>query len=88
MLDAIHYTEAREKLDEIMTAVCKNSDAVVVTRTNNPPAVIMSLAKYNSLLETLEILSDNDTVRQLARSVEDLRHGRVVEVENLDEVFE
>ena len=77
MLDAIHYTEAREKLDAIMTAVCENDDAVVVTRSNEPPVVIMSLAEYNSLQETAYLLRSPANAERLLSGMRAMDEGRV-----------
>lgn len=81
--------QAEGRLSEVLEKVQQGKGkAVALTENGTPAAVLLSYETFVGLLETLEILADNDTVRQLARSVDDLRHGRVVEVENLDEVFE
>ena len=76
------------RLPEMLETIRGRGKAVAITRDGEPAAVLLSYDTFAGLLETMEILADNDTVRQLARSVEDLRRGRVVEVENIDEAFE
>ena len=76
------------RLPAMLETIQGRGKAVAITKDGAPAAVLLSYDTFAGLLETMEILSDNDTVRQLARSVEDLRQGRVVEVRNLDEAFE
>ena len=76
------------RLPEMVEQVRGAGKAVALTENGEPTAVLLSYDTFAGLLETMEILADNDTVRQLALAVDDLRHGRVVEVENLDEAFE
>lgn len=85
MPDAIHYTEAQEKLDAIMTAVCENSDAVIVTRNNNPPVVIMSLAEYNSLQETAYLLRSPANAERLLSSMKAIEEGKVKQHDLIDD---
>lgn len=81
--------QAEGRLSEVLEKVQQGKGkAVALTENGTPAAVLLSYETFVGLLETLEILADNDTVRQLARSVDDLHHGRVVEVENIDEAFE
>lgn len=60
-------------LDEIEAV----HEHVVITRNGRPAAVVMSLAEYESLLETLEVFSDKDLMAAIAESEKDLAAGRV-----------
>jgi antitoxin YefM len=59
-------------------------DAVAVTKNGVPAAVILSMEKYRSLLETLDILSDEKTMKSLRTSLRQARNGKWV---RYDEVF-
>ena len=80
--------QAGANLPGVLEQVRGAGKAVALTENGEPTAVLLSYDTFAGLLETMEILADSDTVRQLARAVDDVRHGRVVEVENLDEAFE
>lgn len=80
--------QAGANLSGVLEQVRGAGKAVALTENGEPTAVVLSYDTFAGLLETMEILADNDTVRQLALAVDDVRHGRVVEVENLDEAFE
>ncbi len=70
-------TEARDRLSEIVDDVAAGAPAWVITKHGRPAAVIMSHDEYESLIETLNILSDSDTMAALAEAGEDLAAGRV-----------
>jgi len=50
---------------------------VVITRNGRPAAVMMSEAEYESLIESLEVLSDLELMAALKESDEDVAAGRV-----------
>jgi antitoxin YefM len=57
---------------------------VAVTKNGVPAAVILSMEKYQGLLETLDILSDEKTMKSLRTSIRQVRKGKWVKY---DEVF-
>jgi antitoxin YefM len=58
MTDYRTVTDAKAHLNEIVEAVQAAGERVVITRKGLPAALLMSLAEYESLLETLDVLSD------------------------------
>ncbi len=74
-------TEARNRLSEIVDDVVATGSDVVITRHGRPSAVIVGYDEYESLLETLNILSDPETMASLARAEADVAAGNLV---NLD----
>ena len=60
-------------------------DAIAVTKNGVPAAVILSMEKYEGLLETLDILSDEKTIKSLRTSMRQARKGKWLKY---DEVFE
>ena len=54
----------RDNCDEIIRRRLETvDDAVAVTKNGVPAAVILSMEKYEGLLETLDILSDAKTMK-------------------------
>jgi antitoxin YefM len=70
-------TEVRDRLSEIVDDVAAGASAWVITKHGRPVAVILSHEEYESLIETLNVLSDADTMTALAEAEEDLAAGRV-----------
>lgn len=77
MAKIVPFTEARARLSELLDEVEQVHEHVVVTRNGRPTAVILSADEYEALEETLEILSDEDTLEALREAEEDVRAGRV-----------
>ena len=68
-------TEARNRLSEIVEDVTSTGSEFVISRHGRPAAVVIGYEEYESLLETLNILSDDDTMAALAEAEADLAAG-------------
>ncbi len=55
-------TETRTNLSEIVDKVVATGEAWTVTRHGTPVAVVVSHEEYESLIESLNILSDPETM--------------------------
>ncbi len=55
-------TEVRDNLSEIIDSVGATGDEWIVTKHGRPVAVILSVDEYESLIETVNILSDDETL--------------------------
>lgn len=73
-------TEARSRLSEIVDDVLSTGSDFVITKHGRPAAVVVSHDEYESLLETLNILSDPETMAALAEAEADLAAGNLVEL--------
>jgi antitoxin YefM len=78
-MDHVSYTELRQNLKKHMDGVCENRAPLVVTRQNGEPVVMLSLAEYESLEETLHLLSDPANAEHLRRSIAQAEAGEFVE---------
>jgi prevent-host-death family protein len=76
MTITIPLTELRPKLPQIMEQVSKYLDRCVITRHGKPEAVILSEEDYESLLETLDILSDQKVVKEIRQAQKDFKAGK------------
>ena len=80
----IPITKAKNDLLELIRQVETADESVAVTKNGVPAAVILSVEKYSGLLETLDILSDEQAVKSLRTSIRQARKGKWV---RHDEVF-
>ena len=72
-------TQARRALLELPEQLAKAPDkAIGVTRRGRPVLAVMAWELYESIVETLEVLSDPAATAALRASVEDVRRHRVV----------
>lgn len=70
-------TDARNKLTKIVDEVSKTFTRFTITRKGKPEAVLMSREEYDALIDTLEILSSQETMAAIRRAEKDIKAGRV-----------
>lgn len=61
-MDAAPLTEARDRLSEIVDQVAASTDVFTITKHGRPLAVVLGHDEYESLIETLNILADDETM--------------------------
>ena len=83
MAKTIPFTEARARLTELLDDVNQCHEHVVITRNGRPAGVVLSNEEYEALVETLEVLEDEESLEALRESESDVRAGRLY---SLDEV--
>ena len=76
-MKVLNFNEARARLDTLMDYVCKHHSPAVLTRKNDDSVVMLSLADFNSIRETLYLLGSVKNASRLLESVEQIKAGRV-----------
>lgn len=78
-------TEARGHLFEILETISRDSSrCFVISHKGKPKAVLMGLEEFEGWQETLEIMTDPQTMQEIEESTRDLEKGRYY---TLDEIF-
>ena len=70
-------TKVKRELLEILKSMEEDYATITVTRNGEPVGIIMTPDRYEALLETIEILGDNQTLNALKASHKDFKSGRV-----------
>lgn len=83
MVKTVPFTVARATLSDLLDEVHASRDHVVISRNGRPIALLMSLDEYESLQETIEVLSDEELMEQLRESEEDVKAGRTYSLEEV-----
>jgi antitoxin YefM len=76
-MDAITYTDLRQNLKTYMDKVFQDNDPLIVTRKNNENVVLISVAEYNSLMETNYLLSNEANLKHLKKSITQHKSGKI-----------
>jgi antitoxin YefM len=77
--DAAHDHPGRRGLLNLPERLARVPEhAVIITRRGRPVLAVMPWEFYESIVETLDVLSDPEMVLALRESIEDLKHGRRV----------
>ena len=74
-MDIVNYTEARQNLKRVMDRVAADRTAIVITRQNAEAVVMVSLAQWNSINETLHLLSSPNNGDRLLTAIRELEDG-------------
>ena len=80
----VPITQAKAKLLDIVRQLGDTNDTIAITKNGIPEAVMLSMRKFEGFLETIDILSDPEMMRQLRGSAEDVKGGKRID---LDEAF-
>lgn len=80
MTKTLPITEARHKLKELTEEFAEENEpgAVAVTRRGKPVLALMPWDLYETIMETLEVLGDEELTESLRLSIQDLRDGKTI----------
>jgi prevent-host-death family protein len=70
-------TKVKRELLDILKRMEEDEATIALTRNGEPVGVIMTLSRYESLMETIEILSDRTILESLKQSKKDFEKERV-----------
>jgi antitoxin YefM len=70
-------TKVKRDLLDILKRMEEEEATIAVTRNGEAVGIMMSLARYDALMETIEILGDPKVLKSLEKSKEDFKAGRV-----------
>jgi len=73
------YTEAREKLSNIIEKVCEDHDPLIITKRRDRAVVMVSLEDYESMEETAYLLRSPRNAQRLLESIKELEQGKGTE---------
>ena len=83
-MDIVNYTDARQNLKGVMDRVVADMTEIVVTRQNGDAVVMVSLAEWNSINETLHLLSSPRNAERLLTAIRELEDGDGAEHELIE----
>ncbi|MEK7592726.1 MAG: type II toxin-antitoxin system Phd/YefM family antitoxin [Patescibacteria group bacterium] len=83
MIQTLPISKAREDLASLVENAKSHLDEFVITVNGYPAAVLMSVAEYDSLKETNEILGNPQLMQAIKAGEEDVRLNRVYDWEKV-----
>jgi prevent-host-death family protein len=78
MVTQIPIIKARDRLTSLPEELAEEPGAIAVTRRGEPVLAILPWDLYESIVETLEILSDEDLMAALRQSIKEASEGNAV----------
>ena len=83
MTHTLPITKAREELPTLVNNAKNRLDEYVITVNGYPAAVLMSIDEYESLQETMDIMSNPGLMKAIKEGEEDIAAGRVYDWEDV-----
>ena len=81
----IPVTRAKIMLLDLVRKIKESDDAIAITKNGVPEVVLISMNKFQGLLETLDILADEKAMKSIRKSIREANKGIWV---GFDEVLE
>jgi len=75
-MQAVLYSQARNNLRDIINNVCNNFEEFIITTKEKQSAILISQEEYNSMKETIYLLSsknNRDRLLEAVDQIEDLK---------------
>jgi antitoxin YefM len=82
---AANYTEFRTGLKNFLDNVEFNNETLIIKRGSGKGTVLLSLDEYNSIMETLHLLSSKKNAKRLFESIEQMKTGKKVQHNLIEE---
>ena len=74
-MEVLNYTEFRRNLTKSLNKVNDDAEIVVVSRSKGKNVVVMGLEEYNSIQETLHLMSTSANRHRLEEAMQEMEVG-------------
>ncbi len=81
--DYVPVTQAKTKLLDMVRSLQVTDKVIAITKSGVPEAVLISMNRFEGMLETMEILADNDTILSLEKAIAQVHKNTWVDLDEL-----
>jgi antitoxin YefM len=78
-MDVVSFSDTRAKLKQVMDRVIADRAPVIISRQKAEAVVMVSLADWNAIEESMHLLSTQANAARLKRSIAELDGGDALE---------
>ena len=82
---AANFSEFRTKLKMYLDSVEDNNEILIIKRKSGKGAVMISLDEYNSMMETMHLLSSKANADRLYESINQMKKGDTMTKDLIEE---
>ena len=82
---AANYSEFRGDLKKFLDNVEFNNETLIIKRGKGKGTVMISLDEYNSLMETVHLLSSKANADRIYKSIEQMKEGKTISNDLIEE---
>ena len=79
----LSLTDMRGNLREVFDEIVRTGGEVTITSHGKPVAVLLAHDEYESLVETVDILSDDETMAAIAQSEAEFAAGNFSRIDQI-----
>ncbi len=88
MARALSISEVRNNLTRFPKRLKDDPEPVEITQRGKPVMALMSWDLFESLLETVEVMADEDAMKALRKSIRDIKEGRTYSTREVEKLLE
>jgi antitoxin YefM len=82
---AANYTEFRVDLKKFLDKVEDDNETLIIKRGSGKGTVLISLDEYNSIMETLHLLSSKANSDRLYEAIQQIKEGKGIQKDLIEE---
>ena len=82
---AANYSEFRTGLKSYLDSVEDDNETLIIKRKSGKGTVLISLDEYNSIMETLHLLSSKKNADRLYESIQQMKDGNGMQKDLIEE---
>ena len=82
---AANFTEFRTQLKKYLDSVEDDNEILIIKRATGKGTVLISLDEYNSIMETMHLLSSKANADRLYKSIQQMKEGKTFHKELIKE---
>ena len=76
--EVIPITQAKRDFLDIMRKVEEMDKTIAITKNGVPVGILINIERFEGLMETIDILSDAETMKALKRARKEFKEGKVL----------
>lgn len=83
MAREVPVSDARARLTQLANELADSQETVTITKRGRPVMALIGYDLYESIIETLEIMSDADLMAQLRQSLREADGSELIDVDEV-----
>ena len=75
-MEVLKYTEFRKNLAKSLDMVNDDAETLIVSRSKGKNVVVVGLAEYNSMVETMHLMGNEVNRKRLQEAIDEMNSGQ------------
>jgi prevent-host-death family protein len=79
----VSLSEAKDKLSKFVKETAETTEPLMISVHGRKEVVVISMEEYTGLMETIEILKDQELVRKIQAGLQEAKKGQLVDFDSI-----